>query len=61
MDLILAANRAVAEDVGLLGTFVGLGIIVGIILVYIAFQVRSEHRQNRLYELRRSEGEEVPS
>jgi hypothetical protein len=59
MELILAANRAVAEDVGLLGTFGGLGIIVGIILVYIAFQVRGEHRQNRLYELRRLEEEEA--
>jgi|GEM_PF-6378634 len=59
MELILAANRAVAEDVGLLGTFVGLGIIVGVILLYIAFQVRAEHRANRLYELRRQEEQEA--
>jgi len=49
MELILAANRAVAEDVGLIATFGGLGIVVGIIVAYIAFQIRGERQQNREY------------
>ncbi len=49
MELILAANRAVAEDVGLIATFGGLGVVVGIIVAYIAFQIRGERQQNREY------------
>jgi ABC-type transporter Mla subunit MlaD len=59
MDLILAANRALAEDVGLLGVFLGLGIIVNVILVYIAIQVRGEHRANREYRSAKEHGEAV--
>jgi hypothetical protein len=47
MELVLAANRAFAEDVGLLVTFLGIGILVGIIVTYIAVQVRGERLQNR--------------
>jgi hypothetical protein len=31
---------------GLAITFLGIGVIVNILLVYIAIQVRGEHRQN---------------
>jgi hypothetical protein len=47
MHMVLAANRAVAEDVGLLATFIGIGILVNIIIVFIAVQVRGEYLQNR--------------
>ena len=59
MDLILAANRALAEDVGLLGVFLGLGIIANVILVYIAIQVRGEQGANRAYRSARERGEAV--
>src|SRR5579875_2332136 len=59
MDLILAASRALAEDVGLLGVFLGLGIIANVILVYIAIQVHGEHRANRAYRSARERGETV--
>jgi hypothetical protein len=50
MDLILATSRAVAEDVGLIGTFVVLmGGLVTVIAVYIAIQIRGERQQNREY------------
>ncbi|MHB8491561.1 MAG: hypothetical protein ACYDA6_05010 [Solirubrobacteraceae bacterium] len=53
MHLILTisgtANRALADDVGLIATFGGLGVVVNVLLVYIAIQVRGEHRQNREY------------
>jgi hypothetical protein len=49
MQLILAANRAVAEDVGLIATFGGIGVVVNVIIVYIAIQIRGERQQNREY------------
>jgi hypothetical protein len=42
------ANRAVAEDVGLIGTFfVLMGGVVMILSAYIAFQIYGERQQNR--------------
>jgi len=50
MDLLLATSRAVAEDVGLIGTFVVLmGGVVGVIVAYIAVQIHGEREQNRSY------------
>jgi hypothetical protein len=49
MQLILAANRAVAEDVGLIAVFGGIGVLVGVIVAYIAFQIHGERQQNREY------------
>ncbi len=45
--LLLAASAAFSKDVGLIATFIGIGIIVNIIVVYIAIQVRGEYLQNR--------------
>ena len=44
--MILAASQAVSKDVGLLGTFLGIGVIVNVIIVFIAIQIRGERRQN---------------
>ena len=41
------ASAAVSKDIGLLVTFIGIGIIVNIIVVYIAVQVRGERHQNQ--------------
>ena len=49
MQLLLAANRAVAEDVGLIGTFFVLMGGLVMILVIIAVQIRGERVQNREY------------
>jgi hypothetical protein len=50
VQLILAANRAVAEDVGLIVTFfILMGGLVGILSAYIAVQIRGEREQNREY------------
>jgi hypothetical protein len=48
--VLLAADQAFAKTFGLLVTFVGIGIIVNVILIYIAVQVRGERRQNREYQ-----------
>jgi hypothetical protein len=47
--MILAATEAFTKDVGLIATFGGIGVVVNIIVVYIAVQVRGERRQNQEY------------
>jgi hypothetical protein len=47
--MILAASEAFSKDVGLIATFGGIGVVVNIIIVYIAVQVRGERRQNQEY------------
>ncbi|HYM44574.1 MAG TPA: hypothetical protein VES65_00220 [Solirubrobacteraceae bacterium] len=51
---LLATSAAVSKDIGLIVTFVGIGIIVNVILILIFVQVRGERQQNkeRLAELR---------
>ena len=47
--MLLAASAAFSKDVGLIITFGGIGVVVNVILVYIAIQVRGERRQNQEY------------
>ena len=55
--MLLATNEAFTKTFGLAVTFGGIGILVNIILVYVAIQVRGEHRQNKEYlETRRPPG-----
>ncbi len=51
--MILATSEAFTKTFGLICTFGGIGLIVMIISVYIAIQIRGEHRQNREYLLSR--------
>jgi hypothetical protein len=44
---ILAMSEAVSKDIGLLATFLGIGLIVNVIVVFIVVLVRGEHQQNR--------------
>ena len=43
---MLAASEAFVKTFGLIVTFGGIGVIVNALLIYIAIQVRGEHRQN---------------
>jgi hypothetical protein len=55
--MVLAASEAFVKTLGLIVTFGGIGVLVNIIIVYIAVQVRGERRQNREYmESRRPPG-----
>ncbi len=45
--LQLATDPATSKTIGLLITFVGIGILVNIIVVYIAVQIRGEREQNQ--------------
>jgi uncharacterized membrane protein len=47
MAPVLAANAAFSKDVGLIVTFIGIGILVNIIVVLIAIQIRGERQQNQ--------------
>ncbi|MEA2656709.1 MAG: hypothetical protein QOI23_2074 [Chloroflexota bacterium] len=52
--MLLASDPALSSTIGLIATFGGIGVIVNGIIVYIAIQVRGEHRQNQeLLESRR--------
>jgi hypothetical protein len=50
--VLIASSEAFSKTFGLIVTFGGIGVIVNVIVVYIAIQVRGEHRQNE--ELRSS-------
>jgi len=50
---VLAFSRALVETFGLLVTFIGIGVVVNVIIVYIAIQVRGEHLENEKYRAER--------
>jgi hypothetical protein len=45
--MLIAASHAFAKTFGLAVTFGGIGVIVNLIIVYIAIQIRGEHRANQ--------------
>ena len=47
--MILATSQAVSKDIGLIAVFGGIGLLVNIILVYVAIQIRGERQQNQQY------------
>jgi hypothetical protein len=47
--MVLGASAAFSKTFGLVVTFGGIGVIVNIIIVYIAVQIRGERRQNQEY------------
>ena len=47
--MLLATSEAVVKDIGLIATFGGIGVIVNLIVVFIAIQVRGERQQNQEY------------
>jgi hypothetical protein len=51
--MLLATNAALSTDIGLLATFLGIGLIVNVIVVFIAMLVRGERQQNQQTEQRR--------
>ena len=47
--MVLAISKALSMDIGLLATFGGIGVVVNVIVVYIAIQIRGERQQNQEY------------
>jgi len=54
--MFLATSAAVSKDIGLLATFLGIGLVVGVIALFIAVQIRGERRENQEYLDRRRHG-----
>ena len=55
--MVLAYSEAFTKTFGLIATFGGIGVVVNVIVVYIAIQVRGERRQTQQYlESRRPPG-----
>jgi hypothetical protein len=50
--VVLATSQAFSKTVGLIITFGGIGVIVNVIIVFIAIQIRGERRQNQEYRNR---------
>jgi hypothetical protein len=52
--MLLVADAATGQTIALLITFVGIGVLVNVLIVYIVLQVMAERKQNqeRLKELR---------
>jgi hypothetical protein len=47
--MVVAVSKALSTDIGLIATFGGIGVVVNVIVVYIAIQIRGERRQNEEY------------
>jgi hypothetical protein len=55
--VLIATDEAFVKTLGLIITFGGIGVIVNVILIYIAIQIHGERRQNKEYlESRRPPG-----
>jgi hypothetical protein len=51
---MLALSKAFAETFGLLVTFIGIGVVVNGLVIYLAIQVRGERQQNEEYRAERA-------
>ncbi len=51
--MLLASSAAFSKDVGLLATFLGIGLIVNVIVVFIVVLIRGERQQNQQQQQRR--------
>jgi hypothetical protein len=45
--MLFAASYSAGQTLALLVTFLGIGVFVNVLIVYIVVQVMAEHRQNR--------------
>jgi hypothetical protein len=50
--MVVAISKALSTDIGLIATFGGIGVVVNVIVVYIAIQIRGERQQNEEYRER---------
>jgi hypothetical protein len=45
--MLIASSQAMGQTLALLATFLGVGVIVNVLIVYIVGLVQAEHRQNQ--------------
>ena len=59
--MVLAFSEATKKTFGLVVTFGGIGVLVNLLIVYIAVLIRGERRQNREHlASRRPPGGQIP-
>jgi hypothetical protein len=46
---LLAMSEATSKTIGLIAVFGGIGVLVNMIVVYVAFQVRGERHRNQAH------------
>ena len=44
---IFAISQSLGQTLALLATFLGIGVVVNVLIVYVVAQVLAEHKQNR--------------
>jgi hypothetical protein len=54
--MLILGSAAVSQDIALLITFLGIGVIVNVIIIYIVGEVLAERRQNQERRERGSTG-----
>ncbi len=45
--MLVAANQALGQTIALLITFIGIGVLVNVLIIYIVAQVLAERKQNQ--------------
>ena len=45
--MLIGADQATGQTLALLATFIGIGVLVNVLIVYIVAQVFAERKQNR--------------
>lgn len=45
--LVFGISQALGQTLALLATFVGVGVIVNVLILYVVAQVIAEHKQNQ--------------
>ena len=48
--MVILASQALGQTLALLATFLGIGVIANILILYVVGQVFAEHKQNQEYE-----------
>ena len=48
--MVFGADQAFGQTLALLATFLGIGIIVNVLIVYIVAQVMAERKQNQEHQ-----------
>jgi len=53
--MVLPADVALGQTLALLATFLGVGVVANVLIVYIVAQVLAERKQNREFRAGRDE------
>jgi hypothetical protein len=48
--MLMLADQALGTTLALLATFLGIGVIANVLIVYVVAQVFAEHKQNQEHE-----------